>query len=54
MPTFVIAPMDSLHSKVVSNVQEVKARGGKVISLISKGDRILPKLSDHVVEIPTT
>ncbi len=54
MPVVVIAT-DSLHyEKVVSNIQEVKARKGKIIAVVSEGDEIIQGLADHVIEIPRT
>jgi glucosamine--fructose-6-phosphate aminotransferase (isomerizing) len=52
MPVVVIAPQDSSYEKVVSNVQEVKARKGVVISIVTEGDTIIKSMSDHVIEIP--
>ena len=53
MPTVVIAPTDSLFDKVLSNMQEVKARGGKIIA-ITDSEANLGKLADHVICIPKT
>lgn len=52
MPVVVIAPQDSSYEKVVSNVQEVKARKGVVIAIVTEGDTIIKSMSDHVIEIP--
>ncbi len=52
MPTVVIAPDDDLHEKVISNIQQVKARGGSVIAIVTRGDTTIPKIADHVLEIP--
>jgi glucosamine--fructose-6-phosphate aminotransferase (isomerizing) len=54
MPVVVIATRDSSYDKVVSNIQEVKARKGKVIAIVTKGDTLIPKMVDHVIEIPAT
>ncbi|HXF95952.1 MAG TPA: glutamine--fructose-6-phosphate transaminase (isomerizing) [Gemmatimonadales bacterium] len=54
MPVIFIAPRDAVHQKVVSNVEEVKARGGRVIAIVTQGDPVLPKLADHTIEIPET
>lgn len=54
MPTFVIATKDASYEKVVSNIQEVKARKGKVIAIVTKGDQDVSKIADHVIEIPKT
>lgn len=52
MPVVVIAIKDSSYEKVVSNIQEVKARKGKVIAIITQGDEHLAGLADHFIEIP--
>ncbi len=54
MPTFVIATQDASYEKVVSNIQEVKARKGKVIAIVTKGDKDVKNIADHVIEIPKT
>lgn len=52
MPVVVIAPQDSSYEKVVSNVQEVKARKGIVISIVTEGDSVIKGMSDYSIEIP--
>ncbi len=52
MPVVVIAIQDNSYEKVVSNIQEVKARKGKVIAIITEGDTEIPKMADYVLEIP--
>ena len=52
MPVFVIATKDASYEKVVSNVQEVKARNGKIIAIITEGDEQMKELADHYIEIP--
>lgn len=52
MPVVVIAPKRGHYEKIVSNVQEIKARKGKIIAIVSKGDTDIADLADHVVEIP--
>ena len=54
MPVVVLGPDDSVYSKVVSNVEEVKARGGKIIAVVSDGDRELSAKVDHVISVPRT
>jgi len=54
MPVVFIAPKDAVHQKVVSNVEEVKARGGRVIAIVTEGDTALDKLADHSITIPET
>ncbi len=52
MPVFVIATKDKSYDKIVSNIQEVKARKGIVIAIVSEGDTVIRKLADHVMEVP--
>ncbi len=52
MPVIFIAPMDDVYEKVVSNVQEVKARGGKLLGVVTNGDKEVSKLADYIIEIP--
>lgn len=52
MPVVVIATNHSNYEKVISNIQEVKARKGKVIAIATEGDTILKKMADYVIEIP--
>ncbi|HLW62800.1 MAG TPA: glutamine--fructose-6-phosphate transaminase (isomerizing) [Flavobacterium sp.] len=54
MPVIVIAPQQNHYDKVVSNIQEIKARSGKIIALVSKGDEQVKALADHVIEMPAT
>lgn len=54
MPVVFIATKDSSYEKVVSNIQEVRARKGKVIAIITEGDTQIKKMADYVIEIPTT
>ncbi|MEM7161181.1 MAG: glutamine--fructose-6-phosphate transaminase (isomerizing) [Bacteroidota bacterium] len=54
MPVFVIATKDHSYEKIVSNVQEVKARNGKIIAIITEGDEQMKELADHYIEIPET
>ncbi len=54
MPVVVISPTSKIYDKVVSNVQEIKARKGKVIAVVSKGDTTVAQLADYVFEIPET
>lgn len=54
MPVVFIATRDSSYEKVVSNIQEVKARRGRVISIVTEGDKLIPKMSDFVVEVPAS
>ncbi len=54
MPVFVIATKGSSYEKVVSNIQEVKARKGKVIAIVTEGDTVVNALADHVIAIPET
>ena len=52
MPVVVLATKDSSYDKVVSNIQEVKARHGRVIAIVTEGDTILSKMADYCIEIP--
>ncbi|WP_338647699.1 glutamine--fructose-6-phosphate transaminase (isomerizing) [Flavobacterium sp. KS-LB2] len=52
MPVVVIAPKQGHYDKVVSNIQEIKSRSGKIIAIVSKGDIQVKDLADHVIEIP--
>ena len=52
MPVVVIATKMGNYEKTVSNIQEVKARGGKLIALVTKGDKIVSEMADYVIEIP--
>jgi len=54
MPVVVIATSKGSYEKVVSNIQEVKARKGKIIAIVTKGDTVAAELADHVIEIPET
>lgn len=52
MPSVIVAPEDHLYEKTVSNVQQVKARGGSIIAIVSKGDTEISRIADHVLEVP--
>jgi len=52
MPVFVIATKGTSYEKVVSNIQEVKARKGKIIAIVTEGDQTVKEIADHVIEIP--
>jgi glucosamine--fructose-6-phosphate aminotransferase (isomerizing) len=54
MPVFVVATKGASYEKVVSNIQEVKARKGKIIAIVTEGDTVVRDLADHVIEIPET
>ena len=54
MPVVFIAPKDAVYQKVVSNVEEVKARGGRVIAVVTEGDAGVARLADHKIEVPET
>ncbi|MFM9006847.1 MAG: glutamine--fructose-6-phosphate transaminase (isomerizing), partial [Flavobacteriales bacterium] len=54
MPVFVIATHGHSYEKVVSNIQEVKARKGKIIAIVTAGDKTVSELADHSIEIPKT
>lgn len=52
MPVFVVAAQGEHYEKVVSNIQEVKARKGKIIGIVTKGDTAVKEIADHIIEIP--
>lgn len=54
LPTMVIAPSDSIYEKVVSNIQEIKARRGRVIAIATQGNKEIAKIVDDVIYIPKT
>ncbi|GAB2945569.1 glutamine--fructose-6-phosphate transaminase (isomerizing) [Hymenobacter coalescens] len=54
MPVVVIATRDSSYEKIVSNIQEVKARKGRIIAVVSEGDKVIPQMAEFVVEVPHT
>lgn len=54
MPVVVIATHNAMYEKVLSNIQEIKARKGRVIALVSKGDDTISKIADEVIELPDT
>jgi glucosamine--fructose-6-phosphate aminotransferase (isomerizing) len=54
MPVVFIATRDSSYDKIISNIQEVKARKGRVIAVVTEGDVLIPKIADYVLEVPIT
>jgi glucosamine--fructose-6-phosphate aminotransferase (isomerizing) len=54
MPVVVVATRDNTYEKIISNIQEIKARKGKVIAIVSEGDTTIGKIADHVIEVPDT
>lgn len=52
MPSVIVAPRDHLYEKIVSNVQQVKARGGSIIAIVTEGDSVIRNIADHVIEVP--
>jgi glucosamine--fructose-6-phosphate aminotransferase (isomerizing) len=54
MPVVVIAPKQGHYDKVVSNIQEIKSRSGKIVAVVTKGDTQVKDLADHGIEIPET
>jgi len=54
MPVFVIATKKGHYEKVVSNIQEIKSRSGKIIAIVTEGDEQVKDLADHVIEVPET
>ena len=54
MPVFVIATKTGHYEKVVSNIQEIKSRSGKIVAIVTKGDTTIKEIADHIIEIPET
>ena len=54
MPVVVVAPRCGTYEKVVSNIQEIKARKGRVIAVVSEGDEQVRKIADYIIEVPQT
>lgn len=54
MPVVVVATRNSMYEKVLSNIQEIKARNGKIIALVSNGDTTISKIADETIELPDT
>lgn len=54
MPVVVVAPRCGTYEKVVSNIQEIKARNGRVIAIVTEGDKMVSKIADYVIEVPET
>jgi glutamine---fructose-6-phosphate transaminase (isomerizing) len=52
MPVIFLATLDSTYDKIIANIQEVKARKGKIIAIITEGDTYIPTMVDHYIEIP--
>jgi glucosamine--fructose-6-phosphate aminotransferase (isomerizing) len=52
MPTVVVSTRTEHYEKVVSNIQEIKARSGKIIAIVTQGDTVVSKIADHVIEVP--
>ena len=54
MPVIIIAPKQGHYDKIVSNIQEIKSRSGKIIAVVTKGDTQVRELADYIIEIPET
>ena len=54
MPVVVVAPRCGTYEKVVSNIQEIKARKGRVIAVVTEGDELVSKIADYIIEVPET
>ena len=54
MPVVVVAPHCGTYEKVVSNIQEIKARKGRVIAVVTEGDKHVSKIADYIIEVPET
>ncbi|MHC1731194.1 MAG: glutamine--fructose-6-phosphate transaminase (isomerizing) [Bacteroidales bacterium] len=54
MPVVVVATKENSYDKIVSNIQEVKARKGQIIAVVTEGDQVISQMADHVMEVPET
>jgi len=54
MPVVVVAPRCGTYEKVVSNIQEIKARKGRVIAVVTEGDELVSRIADYIIEVPET
>jgi glucosamine--fructose-6-phosphate aminotransferase (isomerizing) len=54
MPTLVIAPRDPWYEKMISQIEQARARGGAVVAVATDGDRVIPPLATHVLWVPET
>jgi glutamine---fructose-6-phosphate transaminase (isomerizing) len=54
MPVVVVATKDNTYDKIISNIQEIKARKGTVIAIVTEGDDVISKIADHFLEVPDT
>jgi len=54
MPVVVVATKENSYDKIVSNIQEVKARKGKIIAIVTEGDQVISQMADYVMEVPET
>jgi len=54
MPVVVVATKDDTYEKIISNIQEIKARKGNVIAIVTEGDELIRKMADYVLEVPET
>ena len=54
MPIVVIATKYGHYEKIVSNIQEIKSRNGKIIAIVSEGDKQVKSIADHVIEVPVS
>jgi len=54
MPVVVVATRDNTYQKIISNIEEIKARKGKVIAIVTRGDETISRIADYVLEVPDT
>ncbi|MDP4224204.1 MAG: glutamine--fructose-6-phosphate transaminase (isomerizing) [Bacteroidota bacterium] len=54
MPVVVVATRDDTYEKIINNIQEIKARKGNVIAIVTEGDELIKKMADYVLEVPAT
>ena len=54
MPVVIVATQSPLYEKVLSNIQEIKARKGRVVAVVTEGDTVIRNLADYSIELPAT
>lgn len=54
MPVVIVATQSALYEKVLSNIQEIKARKGRVVAVVTEGDTVIRHLADYCIELPVT
>jgi glucosamine--fructose-6-phosphate aminotransferase (isomerizing) len=54
MPVVIVATKDDTYGKIINNIQEIKARKGKVVAIVTEGDKLIRKMADYILEVPET